>query len=185
MAGIRWLMPQIAGLPLVLAIVVLVWGAPVWAAAPSGPSLRAGLGFHTSSGRGDDYDSNGFVLGGDYQLPVDSRLSLNPFVAFAFGGTDNLRQDPGIVHTQLGLEGRLWLRNFYIGPHAGFMTQAIDGDNYERDGSGLAYGLVLGLESSSGTYLEGRFVRGRDLDVWSGTDVDVRGLRLNLGYRFR
>ena len=185
MAGIRWVVPQIAGLPLALAIVALAWGAPAWAAAPSGPSLRLGLGFHTSSGPGGDYDSNGFVLGGDYQLAVDSRLSLNPFVAVALGGTDDLREEPGVVHTQLGVEGRLWLGNFYLGPHAGYMTQAVEGDTYETDGSGPAYGLVLGLESPAGTYLEGRFVRARDLDLGPRNEVDVKGLRLNLGYRFR
>ncbi|MEF8794677.1 hypothetical protein [Thiohalorhabdus sp.] len=59
----------------------------------------------------------------------------------------------------------MWLGNFHIGPHAGFMTHAVDGDTDGADGEALAYGLVLGLARPSGAYLEGRFVRGRDLDV--------------------
>lgn len=189
MASIRWVMSRLPPWGALWLGLALAPSASVMAAAPSGPSLRVGLAFHTSEATdfraNDEYDSSGFAVGGDYQLTVDSHLSLNPFLSVSFEESEDLLEDPGVSHTLMGLEGRFWLRDLYFGPLVGLMGQGVDGDTYEENGSGLAYGLVAGTETDGGTYLEARFVQGRSLDVWSNTDVDVSGLRLNLGYRFR
>jgi hypothetical protein len=171
------------------ALAATLWQvAPAPAAPHSGPGVRLGLATHQTEStlfdNTDDYQSLGASLGLDYQWALNPRFSLSPFVSFTMEGTGDLPEEPTVYHTLLGLEGRFWFQDVYLGAHAGGMHQAVDADTYDQDGTGLAFGLSLGLETDGGTFYEARFVRGQDLDFWADNEADVMGVRLNVGFRF-
>jgi len=173
---------------LAAALAAVLCPATALAAPHSGVSVRLGLAGHQTESTlfpgTKEYQSLGAAFGLDYQWPLNPRFSFNPFVSFTIEGTGDLPEEPAVHHSLLGLEGRFWFQDVYVGAHVGGMHQKIDADTYDQDGSGLAFGLALGLETDEGTYYEARFVRGSNLDFWKDTEGDVDGVRLNVGFRF-
>jgi hypothetical protein len=173
---------------LLVALSAVLCPASTPASPRSGVSVRLGLAGHQTEStlfpRTEEYKSLGAAFGLDYQWPLTPRFSLNPFFSFTIEGTGDLPEEPAIHHSLLGLEGRFWFQDVYVGAHVGGMHQQIDADTYDQDGSGVAFGLALGLETDEGTYYEARFVRGNNLDFWRSNEADVDGLRLNVGFRF-
>ncbi len=170
-----------------LSVLVTATATPAGAQPVRGLSLFGGLAFHSSevADGGNEYDSDGVTLGVDYQVPKGRGLSLVPFFSWSLENTEELAQDPSVRHSILGVEGRAWFRDLFVGLHAGFYRQVVEGDTYEESGTGPGWGLSMGVEGPGRLYVMGRYVEGESLEVWDSREVDVTGLRLLAGLRFR
>ncbi|HKJ89376.1 MAG TPA: hypothetical protein VKA48_12835 [Gammaproteobacteria bacterium] len=174
---------------LFLAALLLAGTAASQAGPVAGPSIFGGLAFHESkysdAPHADGYSSHGANIGVDYQIPINRMFSWNPFYALSLENSKDLAQEPSVRNSILGLEARAWYRTMFLGAHLGLYRQVVDGDTYRREGTGLGWGFSLGVQGPGNLYTVGMLTRAKRLGVWRHHDVDVTGLRLRIGYRFR
>ena len=164
----------------------LLLSSPALAQPEAGPALFGGLAFHGSEvvATGGEYDSHGGVFGVDFQLPTSDAFSLNPFASWTVENSEDLANEPSVRHRMVGVEGRAWFRQLFLGLHAGYFRQVVEGETYEVSGGGLGWGMSLGVEGSGELFVMGRYVQAGSLEVWENQEVDVTGLRVMAGRRF-
>jgi hypothetical protein len=134
-----------------------------------------------------NYNSSGSSLGIDYQIAFPNNLTLNPFLIVSNEST-NLATQTGatMAHNVLGLQGRLWKGDFFLGVHGALYTETIAttaGTNIVSE-TGNGQGLAVGWEPSKGRWsivLQGDSAKFKYPDQ----DVTMTGARLSLGYRWK
>lgn len=167
----------------------------VFAEQPAnGFGLYGGVSSHsmTPSGATADYSSSGLSLGIDYQFGLADSFSLNPFLMSAGEKVSGSITDSTAGHGILGVEGRYWISSeYFLGAHIGSYSEVLQSNssNVSSSASGGGYGLTAGWENGSkGSSFDGIFVA-LQLDKakirYDGSDVNLSGLRLHIGYRWK
>lgn len=182
----------------IAATLIVLLGASAQAQAErpaNGLGLFGGLASHTMSPQNSaaaDYSSSGVSLGLDYQFGLVDSFSLNPFLISAgervSGGISNATAG----HAILGIEGRYWINSeYFLGAHVGSYSEVLQANssNVSTSASGGGLGLTAGWENDSkASAFDGMFVA-IQLDKakirYDNTDVQLSGLRLHVGYRWK
>jgi len=139
---------------------------------------------------GSSYDSSGVgvTLGLDYQFSLNDNISINPFAMSTSenpsGHLAGYNVDR-VGHGILGVQGRYWMQDqIFIGADIGLYSEGYNiRDDYTR-ASGDGYGLAVGWESKiSGLIASVRYDRATV--GYSNVDVELSGIRLHVGYRWK
>lgn len=160
----------------------------------SGFSIFGGTARHVTKDKGGslfNYTSEGVSAGFDYQFALGEYFSINLFVMSTEENFKGASFPEGSIdsggHGIIGLQGRLWFGNYYLGAHAGSYNQRLSINGMERQTRGEffnGYGLATGYRiGESGFYLGGQIDRANLL--FAGfTEVQVTGARLHFGHRW-
>jgi len=158
--------------------------APAWAGAENG--LGIGVDYVSDSMKDsdnkDDHSAGiGLVL--DFQIGLGGIVSINPTAMFSFQPGGNLFGTIG--HQFLGIEGRVWFNNAYIGGRTGQYQEnrsSFLGFGSET-GTGKGWGVTLGSETETGVFFAAMWDEASiNFDTYS---TDVRGYKLLIGKRIR
>ena len=180
-----------------IALLLLFSAGAAFADPKSGFSVNAGLASHSMSianaAPAFSYDSSGLSLGIDYQIALSKSFSLNPFLmtsgetvsGYCSGG---LCASPSTEvtsgHGIIGLQLRYWINDIFVGGHITSYSEVLDNGTSNVNASGPGAGLAVGWEKHDG----GLYVMGQ-LDgatlKYSDADVDLSGVRLSVGYRWK
>ena len=170
-------------------------------AAPGGAQagVQNGLGLFLLGGglkiseqtTAKEYGRTSFGVGMDYQWALGEAFSLALF------GSDNVGRAriPGqegqsdVKTGAVGLQFRLWMGPLFMGFHRGVYAAAISEKRYSTDfelsNRRAGRGFVLGLEGPGGWSIIIQGDEARGLEMPAGSVVDLVGLRLGLGYRWK
>jgi hypothetical protein len=170
---------------LALALVGLPVGS-AWAGAESG----LGIFFDyvsdsmqdTGSSTSDDHAA-GIGIGLDFQIAIGGIVSINPMAMFSFQPSGVQADTYG--HQFLGVEGRVWFNNAFIGARTGQYQQHRSGflGLGGETGSGSGWGVTLGSENDNGTFFAVLWDEAAvDFDTYS---TDIKGYKLLIGKRIR
>ena len=138
-------------------------------------------------GSTESYTSSGVSLGIDYQIVFPKQLTLNPFLMISSESTSLASQAGAVMgHSILGLQGRLWQGDLFVGVHGGLYTEtlSISGGTSTTSESGSGQGLVVGWEPTNSRWsvmLQGDYATIK----YPNQDVIWRGARLSVGYRWK
>lgn len=138
-------------------------------------------------GSTDSYSSSGVSLGIDYQITFPKQLTLNPFLMISSESTSLATQSSAIMgHSILGLQGRLWQGDFFVGVHGALYTETltISGGASTTSETGSGQGLVVGWEPTNSRWsimLQGDYATIK----YPTQDVIWRGARFSVGYRWK
>ncbi|MBI3993068.1 MAG: hypothetical protein HY342_07325 [Candidatus Lambdaproteobacteria bacterium] len=178
---------------------LIIWGvatAGVAQAAPgSGFAVFGGFASHNSSGKitkgaltGQTFSlsSSGLSIGGDYQFALSDAVSLNLLLA---SSSESVSSDELAVDTTghgiLGVEGRLWFNELFIGAHFGNYSEVLieSSSGLSVSLSGFGTGFIVGWESPEGLFLSGQV----DQAALTAADAeaDLSGVRVQIGYRWK
>jgi hypothetical protein len=125
-------------------------------------------------------------IGVDYQIALGDSFSVNPFLMSSSESTSgDLQSDIKAGHGILGLGVRFWPGDLFVGAHFGRYSEALSGGSGgSLSANGGGFGLSVGWESPDG----GLFVMGQ-YDSFSlsydDADIDEKGVRLQVGYRWK
>ena len=170
--------------------------ATVQAQPENGFSINGGLVNSGMSGNSyygsTSYSSSGISLGVDYQIALGPNFSLNPFLMTSGESGAGDLAGTTMGHGMLGLQLRYWAGDVFFGGHIASYSEVITYPyaypGYPYGGtssvSGPGYGLVAGWESPySGVYVMGQ-LDSAHFD-YSNASVNMTGLRLSVGYRWK
>jgi hypothetical protein len=180
-----------------LAVALLLLGAvPAGAAPRKGVGLFAGLARHSASanltsgalaGQSSSYSSSGLSVGGEYQFLVPDDLTVAPFVMTTSERTGGaLKSGQTAAHGILGIEGRKWKNDAYVGAHVGLYWEGLSGSalGTTMSASGLGFGLAIGWESP-----KSQLFAFAQLDqfklAYADAEVKETGVRVQAGYRWK
>jgi opacity protein-like surface antigen len=184
---------------IVAVLTALCIPALALAAPPKGFSVLVGSGNHTNetaaAGTPQSYDSGGFALGFDVQLPQGDSTSLNVLYLLWLDSAPITNEMPiaeaAIVESVLALQMRYWpTEAMFFGAHLGLYQQALAFDFLQpEDGLGLGFGVAGGLEVELNEKvrltLAAQYDRAPSMSVIRGLDAtDLSGFTLLLGMRF-
>lgn len=141
----------------------------------------------------DEYTSSGFAFGVDYQLPMGEAFSVNPFIRGDFGSVSGGAADGFTAeHFLLGAEGRWWFADQgFVGGALTFIDETLTQESgstlFKNSGSGIAIAISAGgeieLSESGNLIIQMQVWSAPGLGVFPDTDVDLRSIRLEIGYR--
>jgi len=135
----------------------------------------------------NNYRSSGTTFGMDYQIVFPNQLTLNPFVSLSSESTDLAGQSGNRMgHSILGLQGRQWKGDVFIGVHGAIYTESLNNSSGTSSTSetGSGVGLAVGWEPSGSRFsiaLQGDSAQFK----YSNQDVKLTGARLVVGYRWK
>ena len=165
-----------------LMFLLLPLGSNAWA-IENGLALWGGI--NSLDIKEFDLDSTrGATIGGDYQLVLGEKYSLNPFIMRSTNapnynaGSTNIELD--ITTTSLGVEGRLWARDlFNLSLRlASYSVEVAASGGAAQTKSGTGYGIGQGIETNTGLLVQARY----DQVIINGDSYSW--LRLLAGWRF-
>ncbi len=134
-----------------------------------------------------NYKSSGATFGMDYQILFPKNLTLNPFISLSSESTDLAGQSGSIMgHSILGLQGRQWMGDVFIGVHGALYTESLNNSTGSSSASetGSGVGLAVGWEPSGSRFsiaLQGDSAQFK----YSNQDVKLTGAHLIVGYRWK
>jgi hypothetical protein len=182
-------------LVVLMAVVVGIFCATAGEAAPkTGFGLDFGLASNSMegtfvSGPGNgiqySYSSSGLSIGIDYQIAVNDQFSINPFLMSSSESVSgDLISGTRAGHGILGLEGRFWMDQVFLGLHVADYSEVLTNPNaVSISGSGTGFGLTAGWEDDHG----GLFVMGQ-IDkaslTYADSDNKLTGFRFSVGHRW-
>lgn len=180
-----------------LAVWLLLVGQIVQARPHEGWSAMGGFASFTSRGEfteglldGETFEisSGGYSIGGDYQLALTDRLSLNPI--FMTSGESATSDDLDVAmasHAAIGAQLRYWWGAWFAGGQLSLSSERIELDDDRSDplsGSGIGIGILGGWQSDEGWFV----VVGTEAYNISyedpAADTRVGGIRVQGGYRW-
>jgi hypothetical protein len=138
-------------------------------------------------GSTSNYKSSGASLGLDYQFVFPNNLTLNPFLMLSSESTDLATPTGSVMgHNILGLQGRQWAGDVFIGVHGAIYTETLtdSAGTSTVSESGNGVGIVVGWEPSRSGWsimLHGDSAKFK----YANQDVNMTGARLSIGYRFK
>jgi hypothetical protein len=167
-----------------IACALLLQAVPARAEANNGLGMMLGYANHTTEDSSPvaTYHSVGATFGLDYQFALGGLLSINPVFQFTFESGSNLGST---THRSVGLEGRIWLGNTFVGAQAAHITEFRSnffGATTSGDGSGTA--VTLGYQTESKLFIELE-VNHSNVDFGSGNSGTISGYRVILGLRLK
>jgi hypothetical protein len=177
-----------------IATLVLFSAGSAWAEPKNGFGLFGGFASHSAEGTflpafggtSFSYSSSGLSGGVDYQFAISPSLSINPFlVSSAEGTSGDLLADTTAGHGIFGVGLRYWPGDVFFGAHVGSYSEALTGSGRSSttSASGTGVGFSVGWESPDGLMMFGQY---DTFSVsYSDADVDLTGLRLHIGYRWK
>ena len=181
----------------VFGLVVIV-STTMWSQAEARPESGFGLfgGFASHSADGTftippftginfSYSSSGLSIGIDYQIAMGENISFSPFLVSSSEGTSgDLASGVDAGHGILGIQLRYWMEDLFLGGHFGNYSEVLSGGpGGDNSASGFGFGFIVGLEQESGLFFSGQY---DTFTVnYSDADVDLTGIRLHIGYRWK
>ncbi len=169
----------------VLAVAIMLVSGHAQAETPAhGFGLFGGNASYSMDGPSVDYSSSGISIGIDYQFGVANNFSINPFLMSAGERTSGaLSSGTTARHDIQGVQGRYWNKESFIGAHIGRYSEVLMNGGTSSSGNGFGFGLVAGWESkTSGLIVSMQLDEA--MIAYSDTDVNLRGYRLQVGYRW-
>lgn len=154
----------------------------------AGGSFLVGYTSHaqTAVAYGADYTSSGLSLGFDYQFVITENLSAAFFLVSSSESLSGGTFEPGTSagHAILGLQGRFWVGDFFLGGHFGNYSEALVNSSAGTNsgGAGPGTGLIAGWEGEGPYSIS--FQYNAATVAFSDTDVELSGFRVHFGYRW-
>jgi hypothetical protein len=138
-------------------------------------------------GSTSSYNSSGASLGMDYQMVFPNNLTLNPFLMVSNESTNLTTQSDTVMeHNILGLQGRSWKGDLFVGVHGAIYTESTTTSSGTTTTSetGTGEGIVVGWEPSNGNW--SIMLQGDSAKIkYANQDVNWTGARLSIGYRWK
>ncbi|MGV8935382.1 MAG: hypothetical protein ACOH1I_12190 [Gallionellaceae bacterium] len=158
-----------------------------FAEAKNGFSLNAGTASHSRTcGVCTANSTSGLSLGMDYQFALSSNFSINPFLMTSSETVPNI-SGMSAGHGILGVQGRFWIGDIFMGAHLGSYSEVFTTSNSTASANGTGAGLVVGWEKpDGGLYVMGQFDSATVTPNTAGyADAKFTALRLSVGYRWK
>ncbi|HKI99456.1 MAG TPA: outer membrane beta-barrel protein [bacterium] len=190
MKQLRLRVARATGLVLLILVAFI---QPALGAPAKGVGFFGGAASYTSSAKaysGAEYKSSGLGLGVDFQYPLGDKLSVNPFYMLSAETSSQLVSGNSVSNDILGVQIRFWPNdNLFVGAHLGLYGQSVDAPSVSASGSGFGFGVAAGYEQEINQKIillaNLQYDSASSLSVFSDTDIDLTGTRLNIGVRIK
>ena len=183
-------------IPVVLLTGLLIYSGSTFAAPENGFGLYGGFASHSSDGvitagapTGTEFEfsSSGLSIGIDYQFALGDSFSISPFLV---SSSESFTDETGIFvendggsHGIIGVQFRLWFEDVFVGAHVGNYSEVIRFSTSDVTSDGPGFGVIAGWEGERGLFFSAQYDQA-SLEA-SDADIDLTGIRLHIGYRWK